>query len=447
MPLNEEDLKFRMTIDPDTAKAQAAFKDLGKDIDDQARRIKSEFSLLPQEKILTSIDGALKENNLKWAIQSRIVSELEADLRKISNESLAPQESLLTGIGSALEANNSRWEQQAKLINTVQDDLSKLASDGLLPTENMLKGIGDVLESNNARWREQNKLAGDQAKIQANLVAMVHEDIGKYQTGNLLPPEHMLKSIDEALSKKPEAVRNPVFGLGPSGGQSNGITGEGAADGLLKFGLVVGGLTGGALLASAAISKLKNSIIGLVEAAAPASVYKWEYTVRDFQGVLGQRLAPILDKGTDLLRSFADAMADCLPSTDQMKQALRDLDPLLKLVTISLKGLAEAATLNFGRGHETDFYRDKDGVLHRGKEASSFGAAARPAHYSGIEEYAKRFQESALSAASLQSIPEKQLGEAEKQTGLLSKIAEILGVAGLSDQTRAAADRALGKAN
>lgn len=44
MALTDEDLKFKLTIDPDTAKMQAAVKEIGKDLDEQAAKAKQAWS-------------------------------------------------------------------------------------------------------------------------------------------------------------------------------------------------------------------------------------------------------------------------------------------------------------------------------------------------------------------------------------------------------------------
>jgi len=78
------------------------------------------------------------------------------------------------------------------------------------------------------------------------------------------------------------------------------------------------------------IGKVGHAMMNLARSANPVAAERFDYAMRDLSAVMGRVFVPILEKGTDVVRLFADIMATALPSTDDVREVFAELDPVLQ---------------------------------------------------------------------------------------------------------------------
>lgn len=402
MPLGEEDLKFKLTTDVDTTKVKSGLSDVGKlmaDIDNDLADMSNKI-LLPTEKMTTALDHNLfLMKTISTELERQQVAARAVDFDV--SESLLPTEKLLNSIGNALDANNERlaltnqkWATQLSLVDSIRADFGAISSESLLPSEKMLTSIDSALHK---------------PELPEALPAPPN---GILQLLSGMASGHGLNLRQLAGSALGGAIGGG--GAGALGSAAGGAGVEALSAAFGPMGVAAGAAAGGILLMIDKVKDLTNTVAGFVQVASPSAFYRWQYTLKDLEGVIGQRLVPVLDLATEGTRAFADALAQVLPSASKMQE-----------LTSGIKGFFETITSGLGLAtpQVRDFYRGLVNGLSLGffgGGGSSFGAAAHPAQFSGVEEYEKGFQQQALSASSLQDIPKQTLSVLEQIRDILA---------------------------
>lgn len=178
--------------------------------------------------------------------------------------------------------------------------------------------------------------------------------------------------VNAALNQLAPMVQ-PAGGGGIGGllaGLLGGKGGGGGLAGLLGgagggIGGLVGGAGGGAIAAAGpigaiaavvgmALAKVKDAALQVVQrfvaltqamfrfaqVASPGQAQRWTMALQDLQAVLGRTFIPVLEKATQGVRQIADALNSILPSTAQMRDVFRALDPVfadLKRTLVELR--------------------------------------------------------------------------------------------------------------
>ena len=205
--------------------------------------------------------------------------------------------------------------------------------------------------------------------------------------------------------------------------------------GLATKGLLGGGVAGGA---AAGLAGMAKSIVELTAVSNPGIVKRFTLALQDMWGVLGHRLAPIVELFTKALRFLGDVLAAILPSSQDVRDALAPINdifedlydivaevaPLLREVfkllvqgfAVALKALLTPlrVLVQFMRG--LGLIGNEGGKVKGG----SVGAAARPAAFEGVEDYARKVYTTILSSQGMEKTPE------EKQVDLLGNTNTIL---------------------
>lgn len=368
MALTDEDLKFTIKVASDTSEVKNDLTGLARDLEKMQGAM-----LLPEEKLVTSIDYRLAMNKAvtdEMAKQDRFISQ-EYGRRQGSlmqsaasdtdlGQSLLPTERLLTSIDGLLDKGVQKFTNQRDLINEINSDLHSMNVDGLLPSKDLLSGIDSILGKTKEKLPEA--------------LPVTWQD-------------HLAGALSGGIGLK--QLASSALG-GAIGGAAGGILGTVAVEGFSKL--------------VSAVADLPGKIAGFAGVASPAALYRWEYTVRDFEGVIGRRMIPILDALTDGLRGFANVLDAVLPSASKMQELTSELKGFFDVITLGVFGANGSKEVLKG------VLQGLTGGIFGSGSGDSFGAAARPAQFSGVEEFEKGFEQSALSASSLQgSIPEKQL--------------------------------------
>lgn len=121
----------------------------------------------------------------------------------------------------------------------------------------------------------------------------------------------------------------PAAGGSPDTSEAAGAAGglSGALGGITA---AFSAVTAGVSAAVGALMGFVDFVKGFVEIANPAVVEQFNIVMKDMQGVVGQTLTPVLQALIPVFRSFADAVATVLPTSGQMRDVLKTLDPALK---------------------------------------------------------------------------------------------------------------------
>lgn len=225
-------------------------------------------------------------------------------------------------------------------------------------------------------------------------------------------------------------------GGGGGGGMLGGIGGAlgGAAGVLGGAALAIGGVTAGVLA-------LEKATEAFVAKSNPAALKQLNLAVDDLMAVIGRALLPVVEFATRAFRFLGDVLAVILPSADDLRDVFSVFDDVLRemydlMATIApvikdvlvgaLKALAVALRFLLAPLFYVLDVLKRFGLIKEGAGASikgaSFGAAAQPAAFSSVEDYARKVYTSFLSSGG-----NPQLTEAQKQTKLLQDIARNTG--------------------
>jgi hypothetical protein len=397
MALNEDDLKFKLTVDPDTAKMQEAIKDIGKSLDEQARQAKTSWNALSKA-------GAEQLQSIK--ANEQLIAGLQPQM---SAGDIAR--------AKAMQSITRDMERQRDLLERINAEMNPKVLQERIALEKQLATAKDAYTSAHSAASGTPAPQGGFRQLLANLIS---------GTGGVNIRQLAGAAIGGGAGG----------GIGGAAGAGIGAAVAGAGG---PVGLAIGAAIAGLSLMKQAIQSLTETIAGFVQVASPAAFKRWEYTVRDLEGVIGRTLIPILELLTSWLRTMADILAKILPSAAEMSEALRPLrEGLLSLgetmkelysmigplVNLLIQGLIKAIgdTISWISkliqvlvwafehtllGMIVKLASKLTGI--NAADRSSFGAAARPAQFQGIEEYEKSFQVAALMASTGQSVQEKQL--------------------------------------
>ncbi len=371
MASNDQDLKFKLTVEPDTSKAHDDIKALGREMDEQAKKAKQAWDAFQNagQAQLEKIQG---HNRFAAAFNiPELIDVRGVQLKSITAE-MDKQRGLLEKINVELEPSvlqkRVALEKQLSDARAKYKDAYERESASQNPQEVLpVKGLIETIASRGLNLRQ---LAG----------SALGGAIGGGQGGAL-------------------------------GAAAGGLGIEALSGELGAIGVAAGVAAGGLLLVKDMLARLTGTIEHFAAVASPAAAYRWEYTFRDLEGVIGQRLVPVLDAMTVELRGFADLLDAILPSASNIKSLTNDVKILFDTITL---GVLQSKSVTQKVFKDILEYTTPLALLGGGGKGDSFGAAARPARFEGIEEYEKGFQQSALSASSMQSIPEKQLNVLEK---------------------------------
>jgi len=177
------------------------------------------------------------------------------------------------------------------------------------------------------------------------------------------------------------------------------------------------------------VEKVANVVIGLAAKASPMAFERFQLAVDDTQAIIGRVFVPVLEQATQGVRLVADVLASVLPTQQEMRAVMRELDPVfkslresateiapiirdvavvhLKAAAIALKVFADhiqmvikAAKVASGKSlldalREKLFGKKDDPELASSYGASQFGGV----RFSGAEEFSK-----SVSAAVLQQM-------------------------------------------
>ncbi len=375
MALNEEDLKFKLTVDPDTAKMQEAIKDIGKEIDTQAKQAKVSWDALGKA-------GAAQLESIKAQ-------------QKFTDAFAAPQ---------VADVINLRAEQMVKITDEMNKQKELLARINVELDPKIL--------------RERVALEKQLADARADYVKA-----------------HGEESVVQGLTQKPSLLGSVTGSLQKGVGPAIGD----ALEAIGPVGIALTAVGAGAAVAVRGLKEMASTIAGFAGVASPGSLKQWELAVRDLQGVVGQTLVPVLHLMTDGMRLLGDILASILPNAREMEQILAPLREAfgdlskeirevlasigstvrsvvihaLKDLTTVLVLLAKSADL--AARHLRDANPGLDLLLMgleklNGTDArSAQGAAARPGSIQTGEDYQRVNIEGALNSFAGESVPQKQL--------------------------------------
>ncbi len=184
-------------------------------------------------------------------------------------------------------------------------------------------------------------------------------------------------------------------------------------------GIVIGAVTASAVVAVKTLEKFANVIARLAGIASPGALRQWELALLDLQGVIGQRMVPVLELLTKGVRAFADILNAGWRTPAYIKQVGTDIERIFGGLAKGIKLVGETINsiplLNKLIKWENPF-------------GSSTGAAALPGRISTGEEYQKINIESALNSFAGQSIPQQQLS-------VQQQILQVLKGSGFNDDT------------
>ncbi len=185
--------------------------------------------------------------------------------------------------------------------------------------------------------------------------------------------------------------------------------------------------------------KVAGGISGFVAAAAPGAMERFQLAVRDVAGVIGQRLAPVLEVITGIVRLFGDVLQTILPSGNEFADILKPVSALLvdlrealapiaavihDVLLVGLKALgvalqivvlpfqifAKLLTALFGGG---------------GKQLDpSQGAAFRQVSFTSSDQFAKSIYQAALKSSVAQPGAKDQVGWLQDISDVLKSIRE-----------------------
>ncbi len=377
MAIGEEDLRFKLTVDPDTAKMQDAIKDIGKDLDNQAAQAKSMWSDLGKA-------GVAQLESVR--ANERIVAGFAAPVPLAQIDKRA----------EAMQSITRDMEKQRDLLERINAELDPQTLKDRVKLERQIADArADYVKAHDAELKAQSP-APESGGIRQFLASIV--------SGQGINTRQLAGS----------AIGGAIGGGsgGALGAVAGGAGAEALAGALGPIGVAAGIAAGGLFLMTDAITKITGSVARFVAISSPGAFARWEYTVRDFEGVIGQRLTPVLELMTAGLRSFADMLDAILPSASSVRSVTNDIREFFAQINRGGKDLGKWLNDNFGQVLKAlQFEYDP-------KRGSSFGAAAQPAHFTSLEDFGREIQQSALSAATI-DIPQKQLN-------VLQSIYEVL---------------------
>ncbi len=211
-------------------------------------------------------------------------------------------------------------------------------------------------------------------------------------------------------------------GGGAAAGEAGGLAGAAGA-----VGVALAGVATVATGAVSAISAVGSAMVSMAAKASPAAFERFQIATEDAQAVLGRVFVPVLELATEGIRTVGDVLAEILPSSKEMREALAPLQdaftqikdsiaPLIPYLKGAVTGfiavgakIAEftAKTLaNFFKW--VGMYEEGSSKAFAGK---SLGASAQPAQFMDVKSYLRQSYEKAASMGAEGKTPEEHLSK------------------------------------
>lgn len=201
--------------------------------------------------------------------------------------------------------------------------------------------------------------------------------------------------------------------------------------------------------AEKAIGPLKSmgeNIESMVGAYSPVDMMMFDFVLRDIQGVLGERLAPVMELVTKGLRLIADVLDTILPSSTQFEGALKplseafdmlrdvfaDIAPLLQdIMVVALQAFAVALRVAIYPLQLLVELLRAIGIIGAPgdkKLRDSFGRGGQPAHFTTGEQMAQDLYSKAFSVGKGADPQLKMSDDISAIRGFVQGIANVLNV-------------------
>lgn len=373
--ITQEDLQFRMKVIPDTDAMGVAIKNIGKQVNSEANKIKDgwaalaaegsrQFQSLNDHANLISGMTAAANQAIPTAQKYAPVDPMMAKLSAFGNGSNID---MIAALSKAAKPENDRLESMKAVTQELesQEKLLLLIKSQMDP-ENLRKRVAlekqiteakkDYEKAEKAEQRKQGTLGGfnisklfDTFKndgLKAAVKGMFTKDSG-FDVGSL-------------ISKVKGPPKSPP-GVGAAGAASEGAAASGGMEGgaallgaaalpvavvaAVVVGAVVAVKNGLDLLAGGlknlqgelgpigiffdaipifggALKDITTSLVGMAGMASPALFKQWKFALDDVQGVIGRSFLPVLDLMSEAVRFFGDVLASILPTTQEMATIL-----------------------------------------------------------------------------------------------------------------------------
>lgn len=394
-----KDLKLNLKIDPQTDEMVKAIKALGADIDrtyEEAKKSSEPWALAQTKAIEGAVKGLEKQR-----------SELAAINALMDPTLLEQQVALELQIENSLRRRKEMVEEARKKHGPTQlgeedlvhelaekDLVIKLADRDLVQklTEKDLVGPGIASRAFGA--------AGTVVKGGASLAGGAAGALG-------------LVAGAGGINRFADAVGRLQGSLGPVGLATDYFAGA-----LAK----VPGVGPAAAGAVKGVLGLLEGIVNILPSSSPAVFQQLQVVLTDTVAVVGNTFTPVFETLIPVIQLLGDAIATVLPSGEEMRDVMDALKPGIQELSQAFKEVvSELGPLI--RGVYIDYLKDLAGVfvivakgaadlsrtllgllasfgIGAGAQAgmrSQAGAAARPAHISGVDQYQQQLQTAAFS--------------------------------------------------
>ncbi len=397
----------------------------------------------------------------------------------------------LTGIQKELNASFEAGQRRLALLNamldpaevkrrveqTLQLEAAQARLNAALETELATRRAADDKRSEaGKRFAEELRAEREEAKkLNAELGAKAKDQgalggLGSQVGGRL---GGLLKTVEKVI-KGLEGVRpgQVVGGIGGPGGLGGGVpksvpglgfVGQGGGlEGLLGgatdgAGLLEGAMGGGAggigalggaaaaagpalvaLAAAAGAAAIAWKGIGL---ASPGTVDRFQMALEDTTAVLGERMVPVMDFLTEVVRDVGDVLANILPDTSDVKGLMNELRPVLNEIKDEFMALAPVVKDVFVAGLRAAAYglhalnevlkplfaaakdfREMLGLTGPENAKTQMGTAIRDVKYNDVRDIGKDLALRAIRANQPGDAQEQAVGLLEQMNNTLSEI-------------------------
>jgi hypothetical protein len=238
------------------------------------------------------------------------------------------------------------------------------------------------------------------------------------------------KAVASSLSLVSNSLRGLQGTLGPIGVGFDLVSSymKNVGDSIKKIpivGEVLGPFVDALTVIPGILKNITETLVGFAAKASPGQFKMFQIAIEDVQGVIGQAFLPMMGMMRDAIRLVGDALANILPNSqevfealsplreafsglgDSLRELMTEVGPLIREVLIGgLTALSYVLSLvvkwvDFlvkGLNFILSPIKALLGLLGVDTSArTSVGAAARPAEFSGFEEYQKKMQLAAFT--------------------------------------------------
>lgn len=247
--------------------------------------------------------------------------------------------------------------------------------------------------------------------------------------------------------------------LGAVGNVASAATGEGAAGiagalgGLGAMAGPIGAIAAAAPAAIGALGQVRDTIVSLAGKANPGVLMLYQRALDDIQGVIGQRLVPVLELFADGARLVGDVLQTILPSQVEFREAiaplrsaLQEMRPAiadlvmpfkemgrqnLQQIALGLKMFADQLS-KYAWVAQLGMSVSGFGVLGGGALQSGVGAAYRPSQINSLESYTRSVYTATAGMGGAIGPQEKNTVAIESLTKALEDLAKKMADRGLN---------------